>query len=167
MTRLNFTLAFLAALGAGLSAGVLFAFSAFVMSALGQLPPAGGAAAMQAINTAVLRSVFLPVLLGTGLLCLVLAIMSVVRWRGPQSAWLLAGALAFLAALAITFAFNVPRNDALAAVAADSPDGARLWASYLVEWTAWNHVRSIAAVAATAAFIFALARFGGPAVHEG
>jgi hypothetical protein len=53
-----FVLTFLAALGSALIGGLFFAFSAFVMRALGRLPPAGGIAAMQSINVAVLNPVF-------------------------------------------------------------------------------------------------------------
>ena len=42
---------FLLALGCGLVAGVFFAFSTFVMKALGKLPPAQGVAAMQSITS--------------------------------------------------------------------------------------------------------------------
>lgn len=45
-----FVLKLLAALGCGLIAGVFFAFSTFVMSALARLQPAQGIAAMQSIN---------------------------------------------------------------------------------------------------------------------
>ena len=45
-----FTLKLFAVLGCGLVAGVFFAFSAFVMSALARLQPAQGIAAMQSIN---------------------------------------------------------------------------------------------------------------------
>jgi uncharacterized membrane protein len=51
--------------------------------------------------------------------------------------------------------FNIPRNDALAAADPASADGATLWSEYLTAWTAWNHVRTVAAVAATAAFVIA------------
>jgi uncharacterized membrane protein len=51
---------------------------------------------------------------------------------------------------AVTMAFNVPRNDALAAVAADSAAGASLWTGYVTSWTAWNHARTAAALAAAA-----------------
>jgi len=47
-------------------------------------------------------------------------------------------------------------NDALAAAKPETPEGARLWANNLVIWTAWNHVRTVTALAATA--LFALAR---------
>ncbi|MGE3967484.1 MAG: hypothetical protein AB7F08_04545, partial [Dongiaceae bacterium] len=54
-------LTFLSALGAGLIAGLFFAFSSFVMAALARLPADQGVAAMQSINTAVLNPVFFAV----------------------------------------------------------------------------------------------------------
>lgn len=56
----------------------------------------------------------------------------------------------------VTIAFNVPLNNALAIVKLDSPEGANLWAKYLTNWTLWNHIRTIAALAATAALTIAL-----------
>jgi uncharacterized membrane protein len=35
----------------------------------------------------------------------------------------------------VTIVFNVPLNEALALVEPDSTEGARLWASYLANWT--------------------------------
>jgi hypothetical protein len=58
-------LTFVAALGTGLIAGLLFAFSAFVMNALARLPPEQGIAAMQSINVAVLNPLFFTVFFGT------------------------------------------------------------------------------------------------------
>ncbi len=43
-------LAFAAAVGCGIVGGIFYAFSAFVMRALGRLAPEQGAAAMKAIN---------------------------------------------------------------------------------------------------------------------
>jgi uncharacterized membrane protein len=57
----------------------------------------------------------------------------------------------------VTMRFNVPRNNALAAVRPDSDEGARLWAGYLDVWTRWNHVRALASLLAAAAFTAALA----------
>lgn len=56
----------------------------------------------------------------------------------------------------VTILFNVPRNDALAAVDPASAEGARLWAGYVTSWTARNHVRAVAALAAMAALTLAL-----------
>ena len=62
---------------------------------------------------------------------------------------MLSGGLVYLiGTILVTMAFNVPRNNALAAVEPQSADGARLWAGYVTSWTAWNHVRTAAALAA-------------------
>jgi len=77
MGGLLFALTLLGALGAGLVAGIFFAFSAFVMTALGRLPAPKGIAAMQSINVAVLNPAFFSVFFGTG------AVVSL--WRLPPS----------------------------------------------------------------------------------
>jgi uncharacterized membrane protein len=152
-----FPLTFLAALGSGLIAGVFFAFSAFVMRAFARLPPGEGMGAMQSVNVAVLNPLFLGVFVGTAALCGLVAVASLLRWSEPGAAYLLAGGLLYLVGtFLVTMMFNVPRNNALAAAAPADPDSARLWASYLTSWTAWNHVRTAAALAATASFILAL-----------
>jgi hypothetical protein len=43
---------------------------------------------------------------------------------------------------------NVPLNDKLAAVDPTSANAGLTWANYLKTWTAWNHVRAVAALAA-------------------
>ena len=52
------------ALGCGLSAGALFAFSSFVMGALARLQPAQGIAAMNSINVVAVTPVFMTALSG-------------------------------------------------------------------------------------------------------
>jgi uncharacterized membrane protein len=63
--RWLFALKLFSALGCGLIAGVFFAFSVFVMSALARLQPAQGIVAMQSINIRVLNPLFLGVFMGT------------------------------------------------------------------------------------------------------
>ena len=58
MQCLLFAAILAAALGSGLIGGLFFAFSSFVMKALGRLPPAKGIAAMQEINVVVLNPLF-------------------------------------------------------------------------------------------------------------
>ncbi len=155
---LLFALTLVAALGCGLIGGVFFAFSAFVMKALARLPAGEGMAAMQSINVVVLNPWFLGAFLGTGAVCAVTLVFSLLRWQGPGAAYLLAGSVLYLAgSLLVTIACNVPRNEALAKVSRDDPDAARRWSSYVAEWTTWNHVRTIASLAAAAAFVVALA----------
>lgn len=154
---LLFTLTLFAALGCGLMAGLFFAFSVSVMQALARLRPAEGIAAMQAINVAILNPVFLAVFMGTAVASIVAIVASVLRWHDPSALYLLAGgALYLVGSFLVTAVFNVPRNNALAAVAPAEPDSARLWTGYLASWTAWNHLRAAAALAAAAAFSLAL-----------
>jgi uncharacterized membrane protein len=145
------------ALGCGLIARVFFAFSAFVMRAFARLPLREGMAAMQSVNVAVLNPLFLTVFVGTAVACIVVIISAFLRWSHPGAAYLLAGALLYLVGtFLVTMVFNVPLNDALAAVAPDAPNAASVWASYLARWTAWNHVRTVAALAAAASLTLAL-----------
>jgi uncharacterized membrane protein len=156
MLRLDI-IALLGALGSGLMAGFFFAFSVCVMKALGKLSPEQGIAAMQSINVVVINPVFLTVFLGTGSLCAVGIFGSVMHWREPAAAYLLAGSAVYLVGpLLVTMLFNVPRNNALGELTPSSAEGAKLWASYLSEWTAWNHVRTITSLAAAALFTMAL-----------
>ena len=74
------TVTFLTALGAGLMAGLFFAFSISVMRALSRIPPPAGIAAMQAINIVILNPVFGIVFFGTMLASLLLAGYSFVIW---------------------------------------------------------------------------------------
>ena len=151
------TLAFVCALGAGLVAGVFFAFSAFVMTALARLPAEQGIAAMQSINVVVLNAAFLGVFMGTGALALAAAVLGAWRWTAPGSAWLtLGGVLYLVGVIGVTGALNVPWNDRLAAVAPHGAESAALWARYVVRWTIWNHARCAAGLAALAAFAAAL-----------
>ena len=148
---------FLAALGSGLIGGVFFAFSAFVMAALGRLPPDQGVSAMQAINVAVLNPWFLAAFFGTAAACAVLAIAVFFRWSEPGAILLLAGSLLYLVGtILVTLRLNVPLNDALAAARPEDAESAVLWKRYLTEWTAWSHLRTAASLAAAAAFILAL-----------
>jgi len=151
------TLTFCTALGCGLIAGVFFAFSAFVMTALARLPAPQGIAAMQSINVVAVTPLFMAALFGTAAACLLLGGFSVSIWQRPGAAYLLVGSLLYLVGtILVTIAFNVPRNELLAAVNPASAEGSRRWADYLRPWTAWNHVRTVAALAAAAAFTMAL-----------
>ena len=152
-----FALTLCAALGCGLMAGFFFAFSAAVMQALARLPAAEGIAAMQSINVAVLNPVFLGAFVGTAAFCLLVMVASLWWWHSPGSVYVLVGgALYLVGTFCATVVCNVPKNDALASVAPTDPDSASLWASYLVTWTAWNHLRTAAALAAAAALTMAL-----------
>lgn len=142
---------FSAALGSGLIAGVFFAFSTFIMPALARLPAPQGIGAMQSINITAITPLFMLALFGTGAACLFLGGSALFAWPRSGAAYLLAGGvLYFIGVVVVTIVFNVPRNNALAAVNPASAEGARQWANYLTTWTAWNHVRTITAMTAAA-----------------
>ena len=156
MRNLLFGVTLASALGCGLIAGVFFAFSSFVMKALARLPATQGIAAMQSINIVVINPWFLGVFLGTAAACLFL-IVAMFIWEMPDGIYI--GSLLYLiGTIGVTRAFNIPRNDALARVDPTSAEGARLWANYVTSWTAWNHVRTAAALAAAAWFTIILCR---------
>jgi uncharacterized membrane protein len=157
--KLFFPLTLFAALGCGLMAGVFFAFSAFVMKALAFLPPREGIAAMQSVNVTVLNPLFFSVFFGTAAVCIFAVISSLLRWHDRAAVYLLAGGVLYLAGtFLVTAMFNVPLNEALATAAPADPGSAGFWANYLVNWTTWNHVRTVAALAAAASFTIALCR---------
>ena len=152
-----FALTLAAALGCGAMGGVFYAFSSFVMSALRRLPAAQGIAAMQSINVVAVTPPFMIPLFGTALACVALIVAAVATWGEPFAPWLLAGGVVYLLGeIAVTMAYNVPRNDELARLDPDSADAAARWPGWAAEWTAGNHVRSAAGVAATGALSIAL-----------
>ena len=154
MNNLLFVLTLCAALGCGLMAGVFFAFSTFVMRALARLQPAQGIEAMQSINRTVINPWFLGVFLGTAAVCILLAGAALWRWQQPGAVYLLAGSLLYLiGTVLVTMVFNVPMNDDLESVEPASNDAAGQWASYLARWTAWNHVRTTAALLGAASLM--------------
>src|SRR5262245_62876496 len=71
------------AVGCGVMAGVYFAFSGFVMTALSRIDQASGVAAMNSINTVILRSLFMPLFFGTTIAALTLAAVALLRWGTP------------------------------------------------------------------------------------
>jgi uncharacterized membrane protein len=139
------------ALGCALLGGLYFAFSAFIMTALRRIGPAG-IAAMNSINEVILRSWFMPFFLGTTLGCAVLAVAGIVS-DDSRRVFLLGGGLVYvLGMFGVTMFCNVPLNNALASA------GTEQWARYLKLWTRWNHVRTLASMTASALFIAALAQ---------
>lgn len=146
------------ALGCGLLGGVYFAFSTFIMTSLGRIDQAAGIAAMNAINVEIVRSLFMPIFIGTTLTSAALAVMTVFRWGEPGAIAMLAGGAVYVIGMfLVTVIFNVPLNDALAAAHPANAEAASLWARYLQDWTFWNHVRTAASIGACALFIAAIA----------
>jgi uncharacterized membrane protein len=156
VSRLLLTVTAIAAIGSAVNGGVFFAFSTFVMDGINRLSPAESIRAMQGINVSAPRPPFMALFLGTAALSVGLAVTAIARWSEPWAPWLLAGALLYLVAIAMTAAFHVPRNNALDLVDPATVDAARTWESYRSAWVLGNHVRTLSPVLAAACYLLAM-----------
>jgi len=146
-----------AAIGSAMIAGLFYAFSTFIMQALGRLPTTVGAAAMQSINATILNPLFFSLFFGTAIASLIVLIATLFASEHPGSLCAaIGGALYLVGAIGVTMAFNVPLNNRLAASNPASTEGDAVWRSYLVQWTRWNHVRTLASLAAAVLLTIAL-----------
>jgi uncharacterized membrane protein len=134
-----------AALATALMAGFFWSFSVVVMDGLRLLPPLEGMRAMQAINAAVRNALFGLGFFGTPILC-VLVLLSLILPAGRGIGGFVAalGAVLYLAlAFVMTFARNIPLNEALA-----TATSAEQWHAFLAPWVFWNHVRTVGSLVA-------------------
>ena len=122
----------------GLSAGLFATFSYVIMPGLKRASDAAFVDTMRGINIAILNPVFALTFGGAflvGLLALVLG------WGDEARPWVLAGLVLYvLGAYVVTFAVNVPMNDALEA---GKGSAASLREAIDDRWTTWNHARSL------------------------
>ena len=78
-------------------------------------------------------------------------------WGEQPTALVIAGgALYIVGTIGVTIARNVPLNDRLATLHPNGADAAGRWEEYVAKWTAWNHLRTAAALAAAATLTIAL-----------
>lgn len=154
MNPLQFSIV-VAAVVSGMASGMMYVFSTGILQAFGQLPQAEAVRAMQAINVAVINPAFLGVFMGTGLFAVILSAWHLLARTGDVNPWLIAATVVYvLGVVFVTIGGNVPLNDALAPLDPTAlPPGA--WERYARPWFVWNNVRTVAAAAASALFIFA------------
>ena len=141
------------AIGCGLIAGLYFAFSTFIVQALDRLGAERGAQAMNAINVRILRSLFMPLFLGTTLTSLALVAIGLAGRVPGGPAMAAGGAIYVIGMFVVTLVFNVPLNNMLAAARDD--DGAA-WSLYFRRWMLWNHVRTLSSTLACIFFVAAI-----------
>ena len=141
------TMVFIATVGAGLMAGVYFAFSVFVMRSLDALGEKQAVAAMQSINDIILRSGFMPLFFGSTLVYALIVVITVFTHQ-VQGAWvLLTASIVYIAGMFLCTAFfNVPLNNRLASMG--DTDNSEFWQHYFKFWLRWNHLRCLACVVA-------------------
>ena len=149
-----------AALGSAAAGGMMYVFSTFVMRGLNRTGPVEAITAMRGINVeANSNPAFLLAYLGAGVLALAVGVIATVQLSRPGSWWILAGAVFGVLVAIITIVFNVPLNnhlDGVNPVGLSAADAAREWQAYLTTWTAWNHVRTVAAFVAAPLMLIGL-----------
>ena len=133
--------------------GVLFAFSAFVMPALGHTPPAEAIRAMQSINVFAQRAPFGIVILVSAAASIALAARQISDWQGLGSVLVLVGAGVYLVVgFGLSGAVNIPLNNGLAIAVPTAADAASIWQAYTHPWEVANHLRAASGLVAAAAF---------------
>lgn len=143
-----------------LVAGVFLAFSDFIMRSLERASPAAGIEAMQQINREVLSSVFVVWLMGLAPVCLGLAAYAWIYVDGPAQTWFIGGSLTyFVGTVLVTVLGNVPMNNRLDAMRMLSDETKAYWDIYATFWTAWNHVRTVAAALGAISILIGCALF--------
>jgi uncharacterized membrane protein len=152
MGKTTTVLILVSALSSALVAGMFYAFSSFVMAALGRIPANEGINAMNSINVTVITPSFMVFFIGSALLGIVLGGWALLSISQFDSLLILLGCLLYVVGcFGVTMVFNVPLNNQLAATS--STDGSVFWQSYLQTWTMWNTVRTAAAALASMVFV--------------
>ncbi|WP_030024054.1 DUF1772 domain-containing protein [Streptomyces monomycini] len=146
---------FAATVTTGLIAGLFFAFSVAVMPGLRQADDATFVTVMQRINSAILNGWFGLAFAGAPLLIAAAVTLHLHAGARPFLPWLAAALVLYAAMLVITFAVNIPLNNALDS--AHAPGGlSALRAHFEDRWARWNLVRTLATTAALVCLIRAV-----------
>lgn len=112
---------------------------------------------MNSINVTVYNPGFMLAFMGTGAICLVLAVGSYFWWPSLDGKLLLAAALLHIVgSIGVTMLGNVPLNDALAAFQPGEAGAGDIWQRFLRDGSLWNHVRTAASLCSAVVFLIAL-----------
>jgi uncharacterized membrane protein len=126
--------------------GFFYAWVCSTMWGLDTTDPRVAIAAMQAMNASVRNAVFAPAFFGTAPVLLLTAFVILREKQSGAALWFgLAGVMVAVLAVALTAAFNIPMNEALAGVAVpqDIEDARIIWAEYSTQWQVWNQIRTV------------------------
>ena len=144
-----------ATLTTGLMAGLFYAYSISVLPALHDAGAEVVVEVMQRINMAILNAWFFLGFAGAALLGLAAAVAYAIDGARPGLLIpVLAGAVLYLAQIAVTARVNIPLNNALAAAGSNDPAAAR--AAFEARWVRWNNVRTWLCTASLASYCWAL-----------
>ena len=127
--------------------GFFYAWVCSPMWGLDAADPAVAIHAMQAMNASVRNAVFFPAFFLTPV---VLALTSGLLFRAHQrsaaACFGLAAGVYLVGGFGVTVLFNVPMNEALAAVIVPeaTETAHRIWQDYSGRWQFWNQIRTVA-----------------------
>lgn len=140
-------LAWIMVVCSGLMAGVYLTFSMVVMRSLAALEVAQGMAAMKSINREILKTAFMPLFFGSTIIAILMMVIAIWQWGASGAISMLSAGLIYtIGMFVITAAFNVPLNNRLEETDEQNQTAKQTWDHYLVYWTRWNTLRTIACV---------------------
>jgi uncharacterized membrane protein len=136
-------------LTSALMAGFFYTYSVSVMPGLDAIDPLSATRAMQGINAVIRIPVFAAGFFGALLFPLVASLLAWIGHRRRVALLTLLSATVYLVGVfTVTLLMNVPMNEALAGINPTTETSSAVWSSYAQPWTAWNHVRTLSAIAA-------------------
>jgi uncharacterized membrane protein len=145
-----------ATVACGLQAGTYYVWASGVMPGLARTDDRTFVDALQNMNLAIVNPVFLASFLGAP----VLAAGAAVAANGSARPWAAAGLVLALGTLVVSFAANIPLNDALEAAGDVDRIGdlAAVRADFEDSWVRWNVVRVATSTASLACLAWAALR---------
>jgi uncharacterized membrane protein len=140
-----------ATVAAGLQAGTYYIWACAVIPGISRTDDRTFVTTINHLNHAIVNPVFLLTFLGAP----ALAAVGTALAASPSRPWAAVALALTVATLVVTFAANIPLNDALEA-GADDPASAR--AAFETAWQWWNAVRTVTSTGALLALGGALLR---------
>jgi uncharacterized membrane protein len=145
-----------ASLACGLQAGTYYTWASGVMPGLARVDDRTFVHAVQQMNIAIVNPVFMLSFLGAPLL----AAAAIAATDGPSRTWAIAGAACALATVVITFAGNIPLNDAIDAAGPIDRirDLGAVREAFESDWVRLNIARTVTATASLGCLVWAALR---------
>ena len=153
----------IATLMVGLFAGVFAIYANAIMPGLRRTNDRTFVGALQAIDTAIINSLFLMTLLGGLVFTGIAAALHLAEDFRSVLPWIVVALVLYLAVVVITVSINVPLNDGIKA--AGDPDGIADLAGVRerfneARWVGWNLFRALATTVAFGCLAWALVLLG-------
>jgi uncharacterized membrane protein len=157
LTRLLQLTVVVAAVGAGLMGGVMFAFSTSILPGLRRLSPAQAVEAMAQFNRTIVNPVFLLLFVGLAAAAVLLLGLAPFTTRQPGGGYRVAAALLILIGVfVVSGAGNIPLNDRLDTVDPAGATATAEWAHFVGRWVLLNNLRTLAAAASSVLLVLSL-----------